>query len=29
MLRHGGGDPVLVLLARTQETDVGVLNPQE
>ena len=29
MLGHGGGDPVLVLLAPAQEADVGVLNPQE
>jgi hypothetical protein len=29
MLRHRDGDPVLVLLAPAQETDVGVLNPQE
>src|SRR6185437_11728810 len=29
MLRHRGGDPVLVLLAPADEADVGVLNPQE
>jgi uncharacterized protein (TIGR00255 family) len=29
MLRHCGGDSVLVLLAPAQETDVGVVHPQE
>src|SRR6185437_17147680 len=29
MLRHGDGDPVLVLLAPAQEADVDVLNAQE
>ena len=29
VLRHRDGDPVLVLFATAQETDVGVLNPQE
>ena len=29
MLRDRAGDPVLVLLAPTQEADIGVVHPQE
>jgi hypothetical protein len=29
MVRHGYGDPVLVLLSPAQQADVGVLNSQE
>src|SRR5262249_43960192 len=29
VLRHGGGHPVLILLAPAEEADVSVVNPQE